>query len=189
MTVDLVVGLGNPGVEYRDTRHNVGFMVVEEVALRLAAPPWRGCAFADTTRAGPLWLARPRTYMNRSGDAVAGLVAALGLVGPERVLVVADDLDLPLGRLRLRRSGGPGTHNGLRDIVERVGTGFPRLRVGIRGEPVDDDLAAWVTSPFGADERDRAAAAVERAAAAVLAVLEHGLTAAMNEFNRPTDPP
>ncbi len=188
MTIELVVGLGNPGVEYRETRHNVGFMVVGAVAQRLGALSWRRGGLAETVRVGNLWLARPQTYMNRSGAAVAELVATLGLAGPEHVLVVADDLDLPLGRIRLRRSGGPGTHNGLRDIVDRVGPGFPRLKVGIRGEQLGEDLADWVTSPFADDEREPAAAAVERAAEAVLAVLESGLTAAMNRFNRAPEP-
>ncbi|RMF86333.1 MAG: hypothetical protein D6739_03315, partial [Nitrospirae bacterium] len=127
-------------------------------------------------------LAKPQTYMNRSGAAVRALCGELGLP-VESVLVVVDDVDLPLGRLRLRRRGGPGTHNGMRDIVAAVGEGFPRLRLGVRGEGAVGDLAEYVLSPFAAEERDEAESMVERAAEAALTAIYEGLDAAMSRYN------
>jgi len=181
--VRLVVGLGNPGARYALTRHNVGFRVVDALAVRLAVRPWPGASLSVVEHAPGLWLARPQTYMNASGAAVAELLDALALE-PQELLVVSDDLDLALGRLRLRPSGGAGTHNGLRDILDRIGPDFPRLRVGIRGAEVGEDLAAWVTSPFEPDEATAAAAAIERAADAVSAVLRLGVEQAMADVNR-----
>jgi len=186
MTVELVVGLGNPGAEYVATRHNVGFRVVDELARRSGAASWqrRGSSLViGVERGRPVVLAKPQTYMNRSGVAVLALATAIGVV-PASILVVADDVDLPLGRLRLRRTGGPGTHNGLRDVVDAVGTGFPRLRVGVRGERPWDDLADYVLAPFETDEQSAVDAVVARAADAVEATLREGLGPAMNRFNR-----
>ncbi len=186
MPVELVVGLGNPGPEYEATRHNLGFRVVDELALRRLAGRWQrrgNSLLAAATRGRAVLLAKPRTFMNRSGVAVLSLCTSLGLA-PAEVLVVADDVDLPLGRLRLRAGGGPGTHNGLRDVVAAIGTGFPRLRVGVRGDEPWQDLADYVLSPFAVDEEERAAAAVARAVAAVEQVVEEGLEPAMNRCNR-----
>jgi PTH1 family peptidyl-tRNA hydrolase len=184
--VELVVGLGNPGAEYAATRHNVGFRVVDELARRSGVASWRrsgSSLVALVDRGRGVVLAKPETFMNRSGVAVLSLSTSLGVV-PSSVLVVADDVDLPLGRLRLRRRGGPGTHNGLRDVVATIGTEFPRLRVGVRGELPWDDLAAYVLTPFETDERERADGLVARAADAVEVVLLEGLAPAMNRFNR-----
>jgi PTH1 family peptidyl-tRNA hydrolase len=187
MTIDLVLGLGNPGVDYLGTRHNIGFRVVEEVARRRGVMDWAGgpsCELAVITVGRFVLLSRPLTYMNRSGDAARWLLEEFDLT-PESMLVVVDDVDLPLANLRLRRSGGPGTHNGLRSLCERVGTGFPRLRVGVRGEDMTGDLADFVTSPFNQDEVEAADAAVMRAAGGVEMALRDGFGAAMNTFNRP----
>jgi PTH1 family peptidyl-tRNA hydrolase len=187
MTIDLVLGLGNPGVDYRGTRHNIGFKVVEEVAKRHGVKDWTrrpSCDLAVITVSRFVLLARPLTFMNRSGEAAGWLFGEFGLTS-ESMLVVVDDVDLPLANLRFRRSGGPGTHNGLRDLCEKVGTGFPRLRVGVRGDDMTGDLANYVLSPFIGDEADAAKGAVERAADAVETALNHGLEAAMNVFNRP----
>jgi len=187
MTIDLVLGLGNPGVDYRGTRHNIGFKVVEEVAKRHGVKDWTqrpSCDLAVITVSRFVLLARPLTFMNRSGEAAVWLFGEFGLTS-ESMLVVVDDVDLPLANLRLRRSGGPGTHNGLRDLCEKVGTGFPRLRVGVRGDDMTGDLANYVLSPFIGDEADAAKGAVERAADAVETALSHGLEGAMNVFNRP----
>ena len=189
MEVHLVVGLGNPGAEYAETRHNIGFRVVDELARRGAVACWqrRAASLVATVDLGRgVVLAKPGTFMNRSGTAVLSLSTSLALEPPS-ILVVADDVDLPLGRLRLRRNGGPGTHNGLRDVVAALGTGFPRLRVGVRGEMPWDDLADYVLAPFGADERSRADQAVARAADAVEVALLEGLAPAMNRFNRLTE--
>ncbi len=187
MGIELVVGLGNPGDEYQETRHNVGFRVVDEVARRLRAGRWErrhASEVAATTRGPRVWLAKPRTFMNRSGDAVASLLAGLG-IPPGSMLVVVDDVDLPVGRLRLRPSGGPGTHNGLRHIVERIGPGFPRLRLGVRGETPWNDLAEYVLAPFEEEERPAVEEMIKLAADAVAVGIFEGLGRAMNRFNQP----
>jgi len=187
MTIDLVLGLGNPGIDYRDTRHNIGFRVVEEMARRHGVMEWArrpSCDLAVITVGRFVLLSRPMTFMNRSGEAARWLFGEFGLT-PESMLVVVDDVDLPLANLRLRRSGGPGTHNGLRSLFGEVGTAFPRLRVGVRGDEMTGDLAEYVTSPFSGDEFEAADAAVMRAADAAESVLNGGFEAAMNVFNRP----
>ena len=190
MAVELVLGLGNPGPRYAATRHNVGFRVADELVRRSGAPAWQEhppSLLTSIRLAREVAVAKPLTYMNRSGSALLWLLERLGL-GPTEVLVVVDDLDLPLGRLRLRPRGGPGTHNGLRDLCDAVGTDFPRLRVGVAGDEAPADLADWVTSPFEAHEIEAASAAIERAVDAVEVVVSDGLTVAMNHFNR-TPPP
>jgi len=187
MTIDLVLGLGNPGVEYRGTRHNAGFRVVEEVARRHGVMGWARrplCDLAVISVGRFVLLSRPLTFMNRSGEAARWLVGEFGLV-PESMLVVVDDVDLPLGNLRLRRSGGPGTHNGLRDLCEEVGTDFPRLRIGVSGDDMAGDLADYVLSSFTDAEADVATASVERAANAVESALSRGFEITMNDYNRP----
>lgn len=185
MTVDLVLGLGNPGGEYAHTRHNAGFDVLDAVLRRRGRGEWLsrpGCEVAVITPGRMVVLARPLMYMNRSGTPAAAMLADFGL-NPQDLLVVVDDIDLPLGTLRLRARGGPGTHNGLRDLCEVLGTDFPRLRVGIRGEGVAGDLADYVLSPFGADELELVGSAIDRAADAVDSVLRVGTQRSMNIYN------
>ena len=186
MSIELVLGLGNPGPRYAETRHNVGFRVVDELASRRGLGSWERYSLSDlrslAVGAGVIG-AKPLTFMNRSGAALAWLLERFSLE-PEQVLVVVDDIDLPIGRLRLRKHGGPGTHNGLRDLCEVAGRAFPRLRVGVRGEEVWDDLAGYVTAPFEDHEIETVTGAVARAADAVEAVIADGLDAAMNRFNR-----
>ncbi len=187
MAIELVVGLGNPGEDYIDTRHNVGFRVVEAVARRRGVHGWtEGPSSELAVISVGRWvvLARPQTFMNRSGEAARWLLEEFETT-PDSMLVVVDDVDLPLASLRLRRSGGPGTHNGLRDLCEKVGTGFPRLRVGVRGKKRSGDLADYVLSPFTEGEREAADAAVARSADAVEIALRDGFEAAMNVYNRP----
>lgn len=207
MPIQLVVGLGNPGDQYAETRHNAGFQVVDALAREHSSGAWQAglqsliCTLdrieprsqPELLRGGenastsiclpPLRLAKPQTYMNRSASAVVAVTEAFA-IAPEEMLVVVDDIDLPLGRLRLRPSGGAGSHNGLRDIVEAVGTSFPRLRIGVRGEAPWDDLADYVLSPFTSDEQEQLNAVIERATEAVLATVRQGLAPAMNQFNR-----
>jgi PTH1 family peptidyl-tRNA hydrolase len=198
-TPKLIVGLGNPGREYAGTRHNVGFAVLDELAERF------GCSFRNKLRfaakltewncmAGRVVLAKPRTYMNRSGAAVAALLRKFGL-GPADMLVVADDADLPIGQIRLRSSGGSGGHNGLRSIIEALGGNeeFARLRIGI-GRPGDGigpagDITNHVLGRFAMDEKKSIGPALARAADAVVACVECGVPAAMNQFNRKEAPP
>ena len=191
MAIELVLGLGNPGQKYAGTRHNVGFRVVGEVARRRGLHDWLqrpSCELAVMTARGQglVVLGRPLTFMNRSGEAAHELLDVLGL-SPPSMLVVVDDVDLPLGSIRLRKSGGPGTHNGLRDLCDTLGNRFPRLRVGVRGADLSGDLADYVLSPFIGVEEAAADASVERAADAVDAALRDGFERAMNVFNRPPD--
>lgn len=185
--IALVMGLGNPGPRYASTRHNVGFRVVDELAERrrvVLEPAFWGVSGRGSDG---VWLARPGLFMNRSGAAASAMLAELGLEA-DRMLVVVDDVDLPLGALRLRPSGGPGTHNGLRDLVDQLGPGFPRLRVGVRGADPWDDLAAYVLSDFPRAEAELVEANLRDAADAVECVLAEGLATAMNRFNRRPDP-
>lgn len=186
MSIKLVLGLGNPGERYAETRHNVGFRVVDELARRWGRDGWQRhptCDVRPLAIGGRVIGAKPLTFMNRSGDAASWLIEEFDLE-PEQMLVVVDDIDLSLGRLRLRKHGGPGTHNGLRDLCDVVGRAFPRLRVGVRGEDVWEDLAAYVTDPFERNEIEGVDRALKRAADAVEAVVNDGLDAAMNVFNR-----
>lgn len=183
MAVRLVAGLGNPGPRYAHTRHNLGFRVVDLVGRRWGVS-WSTtpCAAIATSARHPV-LVKPLGYMNRSGEALSAVLTGHE-ISAEDALVVVDDVDLPLGTLRLRPSGGPGTHNGMRDLCEHLGTGFPRLRLGVRGEAPWDDLAAYVLSGF----EDAEAPAVERvltaAADAIELVCRDGVEAAMNRVNR-----
>jgi len=184
-----VLGLGNPGERYRLTRHNFGFLVTDALAesggvvFREGPGPSGIAPFTVGARRGIL--AQPRTWMNRSGSAA---VALLDRFGPatDRVLVVTDDLDLPLGRIRFRSSGGAGGHNGLRSLIEEMGTNeFPRLRLGIgRPDGIDrDDVVDYVLEPFGEEELPAVKEVVERAAEGVRAFLEEGIESAMSRFN------
>jgi len=188
----IVIGLGNPGQEYRDTRHNIGFRVLDllarragrrfEVAGEMGRKVW-------TAEVSASWgecvvLAKPRTFMNRSGRGAAALCRHYD-VQPERMIVVYDDADLALGRIRLRHEGGTGGHNGIRSIAEVLGSGaFPRVRLGVRGEGREErDLADYVLEPFATDEERVAEALVELGADAVETALRDGVEIAMNLFN------
>jgi len=184
----LVVGLGNPGSEYRDTRHNVGFLVVDELARRWQVPDdWREKFSAlqiKTLRgAEPVIIVKPLTFMNLSGQAVAGL-AGFYKVEPAEVFVVTDEVALPVGRLRARRDGGAGGHNGLKSIIEHLGTpAFPRLRVGVGRGDSRRDLVDHVLGRFEAGERETVSAAVLRAADAAEMFVSEGIERVMNVFN------
>ena len=184
----LVLGLGNPGAEYRETRHNVGFRVVEELARRWAISiDHLECnSLVGGGVDGRPWLARPQTYMNRSGYAARCLLERHEL-DPAEILVVYDEVNLPLGRLRLRRSGSPAGHRGLESILENLRTDqVPRLRLGIApetGSPAGEELPDFVLSPFTADEQETVAAMVNRAADACEVWVSEGVEAAMNRFN------
>jgi len=186
--VKLIVGLGNPGPRYRQTRHNIGFMVLDRLAGRLGAPSWREKYSAETAEANHrgerLVLLKPLTYMNRSGTAVAQAARNNADDFARDLLVVVDDVNLPLGRLRLRGGGSAGGHNGLKSLIEHLGTPeFPRLRIGVGEAGPRDDLADHVLSKFRKDEWPEVEAAIDRAADAVLSFIEQGLERAMNSFN------
>ena len=181
------MGLGNPGPEYEETRHNLGFWTVDRLAARWKAGPWRRTGERLETRATvggrEIVLAKPLTWMNRSGIAVRALCDALEC-DPGEILVCYDELALPLGRIRLRPSGSHGGHNGMRSIIDRLGTTqFPRLRVGIGPDGAVEDGADFVLSPFRRRERPLADEAVVRAAEAVECAVSEDLLTAMNRYN------
>jgi PTH1 family peptidyl-tRNA hydrolase len=181
----LIVGLGNPGDEYRDTRHNVGFMVVDTIAKRHALG-WRHrdqVMLAKNFGADAFLVAKPLTFVNRSGDAVGELMRYYG-VGPADLLVVVDEAALPFGRLRARARGSAGGHNGLKSIIERLETTeFARLRLGVgRGDP-RRELADHVLARFEPGERAELEAFIARAADAAEMFTVEGIEKVMNEYN------
>jgi peptidyl-tRNA hydrolase, PTH1 family len=186
----LIVGLGNPGKEYAAHRHNVGFMVVEALArahgLRFLRRKGAKARVAEGEVGGrAVLLAQPQTFMNLSGKAVNWLRRAYD-IPPERILVVYDDLDLPLGRLRLRPAGSAGGHKGMGSIIELLSTqSFPRLRVGIDRPPGHMDPADYVLQPFDVGQKPLLVEAKKRAVAAIECWLAEGIVAAMEQFNQP----
>jgi PTH1 family peptidyl-tRNA hydrolase len=179
-----IVGLGNPGAAYRHTRHNVGFDVLDELASRWGVRfrSWKSLADVAVAREQGALLAKPQTFMNASGEAVQRIAAFHKLMPPD-VLVVVDEVQLPLGRLRLRASGSDGGHNGLKSVIQHVGREFPRLRIGVgRGDPAWN-LADHVLSRFDAEERAVVERSVMRAADAIELFLARGLSEAMNRYN------
>lgn len=184
----LIVGLGNPGETYRDTRHNVGFMVLDELANRLRAP------FREEKRWSGLLakfdgghLLKPQTFMNDSGRSVQA-VGHFFKAPAVRTLVVYDDVDLPLGRLRFRGNGSAAGHNGIRSLISHLGTqDFPRLKIGIApqdGRPTGERMVSHVLGKFRPDEQPVLQSIIQRAADAVLIALQRGLQQAMNVFNQ-----
>ena len=195
MAVSLIVGLGNPGDRYAGTRHNVGFQTADRLLQGAggregAGPPrWEaspvGEGLAAKVKVGgrTLWLAKPHTYMNESGRMAAAL-ARYFKISPADVLVVSDDIDLPLGRLRIRLKGSSGGQRGLESVIEHLGTtDIPRLRLGVGPKLGNMDAAAFVLSRFRASETDAVDAMVGRAAEAAEACAAKGVEAAMNLFN------
>ena len=184
----LIIGLGNPGREYGNTRHNVGFEVLDELVRRTevtlrrswTVPAWTGKA--EVEGEGVL-LVKPRTFMNRSGQAVAAVMRKRGLQRAD-VIVVLDDLELPRGQIRIRKKGGAGGHKGLQSLIQALGADdFVRVRVGIGPRPAGEELVDHVLARFTAEERREMEKAVEIAADAVAAVVRDGVDKAMNEFN------
>jgi PTH1 family peptidyl-tRNA hydrolase len=187
----VVVGLGNPGAGYQVTRHNLGFQVVDRLHRRRAAEAWREECAALVSVGTSMDLVKPQTFMNRSGHAVRCLVDRHGYQ-PGNILVVYDDIDLPLGTLRLRPGGSPGGHRGLASVIESLRTDrVPRLRLGIApgAGASAGDLAEFVLQGFEPAERAVVERQVERAADACEAWLEQGVESAMNAFNGPLPAP
>ena len=184
MTTRLVAGLGNPGAEYAHTRHNIGFMVVDLLAHE-AGLKWEksGKADAATARLGDVLLVKPASYMNRSGYPLRA-IAQFFKISPAEMLIVLDDFSLPLGRLRIRQSGGPGGHNGLESIIVQFGTQeIPRLRIGIGPAPAEG-ASDYVLSNFFDEEKPLVRSTTERAADAVKCAIDKGVVSAMNTFNQ-----
>jgi len=189
----LVVGLGNPGPRYESTRHNVGQLVVDELAAR-RGEAWR--AHKANARVAETWLrpggpkvilAKPNSFMNVSGGPVAGLVRFYG-VEPDRVIIVHDELDIPFDTIKLKVGGGHGGHNGVRDVAKALDTPeFPRVRVGIGRPQGRQDAADWVLDPFGAVERKTLPILVSDAADAVEQLIGEGLLSAQQKHHAPRE--
>ncbi len=182
--IRLVAGLGNPGREYAQTRHNIGFLVVDRFAAQ-SGSSWENSNKwgASWTKVGNVLLVKPMTYMNRSGHPLQA-IAQFHKIGPAEILIVLDDFALPLGRLRLRTSGGPGGHNGLESVLVQFGTEeIPRLRIGIGGAPGEGSVD-YVLGRFLEEERPLVASTIDRAVDAVKCAIDNGVVSAMNTFNK-----
>lgn len=182
----IVVGLGNPGKRYENTKHNVGFLTIDVLAEKLGVKVSRIRHKALTGEgffAGEkIVLVKPQTYMNLSGESVREILSFYKQE-PQRLIVVYDDIDLPMGTLRIRKKGSAGTHNGMRSVIYQiVSEDFPRVRIGIGGER-KGDLADYVISGFSGEDRQVIEEAIVRAADAVACILEKGIDAAMGEYN------
>jgi peptidyl-tRNA hydrolase, PTH1 family len=184
----LIAGLGNPGLRHRTNRHNVGFMLLDRLAaaagISLGRVQQRAVTGDGRIAGCPVILAKPQTYMNLSGDAVGPLVHYYK-VPHANVLVVYDELDLPLGTLRLREKGGAGGHNGMRSIIHHLGQDFPRLRLGIGRPPGRMNPAAYVLQDFGRDELPLVEEMLNQAVQAVETFLQEGIQLAMSRYNGP----
>ena len=186
--IKAVIGLGNPGNEYRLTRHNIGFMVIRALQKRFPIVKKRtlkGMMQVINIRLDQteILTVRPLTYMNRSGLA-ARMVTERYHLQPQQMLVVYDDLDLPLGQMRLRHRGGAGSHRGMADIIQLMGTDrIPRLRLGIGGEEPPADRAGYVLSPFSTEEWPRVHAMIDRAVNVIMDVVHQGIEPVMSIVN------
>lgn len=184
----LIVGLGNPGPEYRDTRHNVGFKVVDTLVERWrVADQWRekfeALQIKTVVGGDQVIIVKPLTFMNLSGQSVAAL-AGFYKIEPPDIFIVTDDVALPMGRLRARREGGAGGHNGLKSVIQSLATqAFPRMRVGVGRGDDGRDLADHVLGRFEVEERETVSAAVLRAADATEMFVSEGIERVMNTFN------
>jgi PTH1 family peptidyl-tRNA hydrolase len=186
----LVAGLGNPGREYNHTRHNLGFRVIDHLAGELGAkadrPMLRAHIAKVSMNGAEMVLAKPQSYMNRSGEPVAALLNWYKIPS-SRLIVVYDDLDLPPGKLRIRQSGGAGGHKGVLSVMDKLGiSGFYRIRLGIGRPPVPGpDAADWVLGRFGPEEQELVDQTVVRASQAIRELILYGTDVVMNKFNSP----
>lgn len=184
----LIAGLGNPGREYENTRHNSGFMTVDRLAEKLGcevtARKFQGFAGSGMIGGEKVILLKPQTYMNASGESIRP-AADFYKLEPERVIVIYDDISLDVGSIRIRAKGSAGGHNGMKSIIAHLGTeNFPRIRVGIGAKPERMDLADYVLSRFARDEQEALAEAVDAAADAAELMITQGVQAAMNRYNK-----
>ena len=184
----LIVGLGNPGREYERSRHNCGFRALDLIAEGLGCKAdklkFQGLYCQTTYNGKKLFLLKPQTYMNLSGRSVLQLSAYFN-IPPQRIIVLFDDISLPPGRLRIRGDGSAGGHNGIKSIIQEVGSqDFPRVKIGVGAKPNPEyDLADWVLSSFSAQEEKALSVSLKNAADAALAIIDHGVAEAANKFN------
>ena len=184
----LIVGLGNPGREYEKTRHNAGFRCIDLLADQLGCKidklKFQGLYCQTNYNGSKVFLLKPQTYMNLSGRSVLQLSAYFN-IPPQRIIVMFDDISLEPGRLRIRANGSAGGHNGIKSIIQEVGSQeFPRVKIGVGAKPNPNyDLADWVLSAFSANEEKNLAVALENGAKAALAIIDHGVPEASNRFN------
>ena len=184
----LIVGLGNPGKEYANTRHNCGFKAIDILASKLGCKIDKGNfqgLYGQTVYEGKkLYLLKPQTYMNLSGRSVLQMSAYYN-IPPQRIIVLFDDISLEPGRLRVRANGSAGGHNGIKSIIQEVGSQeFPRVKIGVGAKPHPDfELADWVLSAFSSLEEKALAVSLENAAKAALAIIDHGVPEAANRYN------
>ncbi len=181
----IIAGLGNPGKEYTSSRHNSGYMALEYLAEKLSVKLNKlkfNSVYGDTSINGEkVMLVKPVTYMNKSGIAIAEIVKFYK-IPIENLIVIYDDIDIPLSALRIRPNGSAGTHNGMKSIVESIGSEFPRIRIGI-GRNDEMDLADYVLQKFSSSEKDIVSPIIEKAAEAALEIIENGIDSAMQKFN------
>lgn len=183
-----LVGLGNPGSNYAFTRHNAGFLALEQAAISLGVSSFRkqckGLVGEGRIKGERVVLLMPQTYMNLSGESILALMQWYKIT-PQDILVLSDDIDLPQGALRIRQKGGAGTHNGWRSILSVTGSeDFPRARIGVGAPPQGWELSDWVLSRFDkTPEAPEIFEAIQLAAKAGISFLEHGITLTMNQFN------
>lgn len=184
----LIVGLGNPGKEYERSRHNVGWRAVEQMASKLGCKidraKFQGVYGQTVYGSAKLLLLKPMTYMNLSGRSVLQLSAYFA-IPPQRIIVLFDDISLEPGRLRVRPDGSSGGHNGIKSIIQELGSQeFPRVKIGVGGKPHPDyDLADWVLSSFSAQEEKALSVSIANAVDAALAIVEHSVSEASNRYN------
>lgn len=184
----LIVGLGNPGKQYERTRHNAGFRAIDLLASQLGCKidkcKFQGLYGQTTYQGTKLFLLKPQTFMNLSGRSVLQLSAYYN-IPPQRIIVLFDDISLDPGRLRIRSDGSAGGHNGIKSIIQELGSqDFPRVKIGVGAKPhAEQDLADWVLSTFSANEEKDLSAALPRAGEAALCIMERGIPEAANRFN------
>lgn len=184
----IFVGLGNPGAEYAATKHNAGFMLADRLAKELGAENWKNnfnALVAETFFEGEkIFLVKPQTFMNLSGEAV-GAIKNFYKVEPENLIVAHDDMDLPVGKIRLRPKGSGGGHRGIESIIQHLGgaENFSRVRIGIGRPPQNFSVNAHVLSPFAQEDAEKISTAIEELVPAVLCIFREGIDIAMNKFN------
>lgn len=185
----LIVGLGNPGMQYENTRHNAGFLAVDALCDDLGISPGKhkfGAVFGDAIIAGKrVIIAKPQTFMNNSGRAV-GEISRFYKISSGKIIVLFDDISLPVGNIRIRRKGSAGGHNGIKDIIEVMGTeDIMRVKIGVGGKPNDDyDLKDWVLGKMPKEQAELFGCAFSAAAAAVKEIITNGIDSAMNKYSK-----